>query len=310
MPELTKTNIAALVGFFLLLISIPISTYLAKDSQIFRSRAQSNTPTSTISGTVTKPRPVPTNSPLTDLQKLIQGSGDISPTPTPDEVVNLSFGPTLNLKVTFEGRPADLQSGKIFVGISAGRTTKSPQYIITFSLDIPNSGEFKGLSLAGLDPGSIYTVYIKGAAQIDSSATFTMSPSESVFNNNQPLMLISGDLNEDNTINASDYTIARNLYGTTPSSKDWNERADLNKDGVINSCDLTIITKNIGKTGSSGTWISTPPAATSSATPSATLSTKPNVGGAPLGFGDLLQSSTPSASAEPSSHSSYWIYVP
>lgn len=314
MPELSKTQIITFIGFLLILISIPISTFLAKDSQIFRSRAsQSNTPTSTASGTVTKSRSVPTNSPLTDLQKLIEESGNtsLSPTPTPDEAVNLSFGPTLNFKVTFEGQPTNLQSGKVFVGISSGNTTVSPQYIITFSVDIPDSGEFKGLSLAGLNPRSIYTVYIKGAAQIDSADTFTMSPTTSNLNGNQPIMLISGDLNEDNTVNAADYTIARNLYGSTPSFTNWNERADFNKDGIINNYDLSYIIKNMGKTGSSGTWFSTPAAAT----PSAAVITKPNVGGPPMGFGDLLQLSSPSASVSAesnpaSNHSGYWIYVP
>lgn len=286
MPELTKTHIIALIGFLLILVSIPISTYLVRESQIFRSRAsESSTPsTATVSGTVTKPRPVPSTSPLTDLQKLIEGSDETTPTP---EAVNLSFGPTLNFKVTFEGRPAGKQADKVFVGISGGNTKTSPQYIITFSIDIPDSGEFKGLSLAGLDPGSIYTAYIKGTAQIDASATFAMSPTETNLNNNEPLYLISGDLNEDNVINSSDYTITRLLYGKTSSSAGWNDRADLNKDGLINNYDLAYIIKNTGKIGASGTWISTPAAAT----PSTTLITKPNVGGPPT-------------------NSSYWLYIP
>lgn len=311
MPGLTKTQIIGLAGFLLILISIPFSFSLAKESQIFRSRASESKTTSTttksVDGTVTKPRPVPSSSPLSELQKLLQG-GDINGTtnqtvsPTPTSDISLAFGPTLNLMVSIEGRPANAQSGKVFIGIASNSTTIPPAYILTFTIDMPDSGIFKGISLAGLNPGSVYTAFVKGASQIDTASTFTMSPTATNLNNDQPLTLISGDLNEDNIINSTDYTIARNLYGT------WNERADFNKDGVINNYDLSLISGNMGKTGASGTWISTP----RSSTPSASLITKPNVGGPPTGFGGLILSS--SSSAEQKSDSSptspYWLYVP
>lgn len=310
MPGLTKTQIIGLAGFLLILISIPFSFSLAKESQIFRSWASglktTSTTTQTVSGTVTKPRSVPSSSPLTDLQKALQGINDssssASPPPTPE--VDLAFGPTLNLRVSIEGRPANTQSGKVFIGIASNSTTIPPAYILTFTVDMPDSGIFKGISLAGLNPGSVYTAFVKGASQIDTASTFTMIPTETNLGSGEPLTLISGDLNEDNTINSADYTIARNLYGNTPSSGNWNSRADFNKDNVINNYDLAIITKNMGKTGASGTWISSP----RSSTPSASLNTKPNVGGPPTNFGDLLLSSSPSASTSPTG--GYWIRVP
>ncbi len=321
MPGLTKTQIIGLIGFLLILISIPISFSLAKRSQIFRSRASelktTATTTGTVSGTVTKSREVPASSPLTDLQKLLQGESptpdsttnpSISPTPTSE--VSLAFGPTLNLKVSIEGRPEAKQSDRIFIGI-ASNSTAPPTYILTFTIDMPDSGIFKGISLAGLNPGSQYTAFIKGTSQIDVSSTFTMDPTESNLNNDQPITLISGDLNEDNTINTTDYSLAQNLYGTTSSSSNWNARADFNKDNIINNYDLAIISKNIGKAGASGSWISSPRPSTQSAS----LTTKPGVGGPPTNFGDLLLSSSPSASpTEPSNNtsnsSSYWLRVP
>lgn len=324
MPGLTKTQIIGGVGFLLILVSIPVSFSLAKESQIFRSQASEGKTTSpttrSVNGTVTKPRPVPSSSPLSELQKLLQG-GDtngttdqiVSPTPTPD--VNLAFGPTLNLSVATEGRPENMQSGKVFIGIALNSSTIPPKFILTFTVNMPDSGIFKGISLAGLNPGSVYTAFVKGESQIDTASTFTMSPTESNLGSGEPVILLSGDLNEDNTITAADYTITRNLYGTTTFSNNWNARADFNKDGVINNYDLMYINKNMGKIGASGTWISSP----KSSTPSAALITKPNIGGPPAGeagppasFGDLMQSSSSSAQNESYSSptSSYWLYVP
>lgn len=311
MPNLTRNQIIALVGFFIILISIPISFYLVKQTQTFRSKASSG---KTSTGPVTKPVPVPATNPASDLLKSTQGSESTSSATGSD--MSLAFGPTLNLIISAEGRPAARQANKIFVGLSAGNAQIAPTYILSFTFDVPDSGIYKGISLAGLNPGSIYTAYVKGEAQIDSSSTFTMGPNETNLNDNKPLNLTTGDLNDDNTINAADYSICKGLYGTTSKSSNWNERADFNKDGVVNNYDLAIITKNMGKTGTSGPWISVPKSSTPSATPTATASgglvTKPNVGGPPTNFGDILSASTNSATQqeEPPTHSSYWIFVP
>jgi len=315
MPTLTRNQIIALAGFIIILIAIPISFYLVKQTQIFKSKAAGNT---TANNPVTKTPPV-SGSSNSDLLKAMQGSEGSTSSASLGDTTNLAFGPTLNLTISIEGRPASKQAGKVFVGLSAEGVKTNPTYILTFTIDVPDSGIFKGLSLAGLNPGSNYTAYIKGAAQIDTASNFTMAPTETTLNDNKPIILISGDLNEDNTINAADYSIAKTLYGTTSKSSNWNNRADFNMDGVINNYDLTFITKNMGKIGASGPWISTPQSSSGSATPSAGLINKPNVGGPaspslggpPTDFGSILSTSTNSASVsgEPT-HSPYWILVP
>lgn len=274
----------ALVGFIVILISIPITFTLVKNTQIFKSSAfeqelEEKDSKERIIGALPSPGPkeIPDTSPLSELESLIKNTstassilsptpGSSTPTPTPE--VNLAFGPILNIKVQIEGRPAGKQAGKAFVGLSSGTAKANPSYLLTFTIDFPDSGEFKGLSLAGLNPGSVYTAYVKGAAQIDSASTFTMGATETKLNNGQPLNLVTGDLNEDNTINSADYTLAKSLYGTTKSSSNWNLRADFNLDGVINNLDLSYILKNFGKTGASNTWYSPPPQASGSGTPS------------------------------------------
>lgn len=275
MGNFNKLQLALIIGFIIVLISIPLSLLLIKDSQIFKSQASDAKKTKTskqqvTSKPVTSPQPVPSTSPLSELQKILESSSPGSvPSPTETPAPNLAFGPTLTLKINLEGRPADKNAAKVFIGISAGIATSRPSYILSYTIDFPNTGAFNGISLAGLNPGSNYTAYIKGPAQIVEAITFAMSPTETILYGNEPIQLTSGDLNEDNVINSSDYTIAKNLYGIRSTAANWNPRADFNLDGVINNIDLSYVLKNMGKTGDSGTWISSPPPASSSGTPSA-----------------------------------------
>lgn len=310
MPALSRGQIIALVGFVIMLIAIPISFYLVKQTQIFKSKAAAPAPSGPVTQTPTSQTQGPSAADLLKTGAL--GSSGAQSSPSASE--NLAFGPTMDLTISIEGRPTAKQADKVFVGIAAGSVLVNPTYILTFSIDVPDSGNFKGLSLAGLNPGSNYTAYIKGSATIDTGTTFTMSPTTTVLNQSNPVNLIAGDLNEDNVVNSADYGICMGLYGTTTTSNNWNPRADFNLDGRINSYDLAIITRNIGKTGSSGPWVSTPKVST----PSAQLVTKPNVGGppapiksGPADFGSVLSASTNSASEIPeTSHKGYWIFVP
>jgi hypothetical protein len=264
-----KSQVLIISGFLLTLISIPVSFTLVKDSQIFRSRASEINPTPIAqidSSTLTQ---VPDTSPLEELKKLSDAQ-PLENAPTTDTTPTnfaTSFGPTLSFKVTLEGRPVTKNGGRFFMGIAPGSKTTKPTYLLTFNLDVPDSGVVSGVSLAGLSPGTTYTVYLKGPSQIDAASTFTMTASENALGGGAAIPLISGDLNEDNTINTSDYNLAKAAYGATSSSSKWSPKADINLDGIINNIDLVIINSNQGKTGDSGVWYSPPPVASSSGTP-------------------------------------------
>lgn len=270
-----------LLGIYIFVIlSIPVGAYLASQTQNIKSKAsEGNTK-------VVRNTPKPTTSAA---QELLDNSTNLidlaspNPFPTSEETsepssptIATSFGPTLSLKTTLEGRPANNQTTKLFVGIAAGTLNSNPKFLLSFTVDLGKDGTYNNLSLAGLTPGSQYTALLKGAAQIATSSAFIMSPTITSLNNGETLNLLSGDLNEDNTINAADYTIAQKALGATPSFSNWNENADLNKDGVINAFDLAIVQKNQGQTGASGTWTSPLP---QSATPSASLDSSSAVGG-------------------------------
>lgn len=307
MLELTKIQLIAIASFVLVLISIPLGSILVKNSQIFKSSAQEvrRTPNqqniSSKVATNSASKPVPKSSPLSDLNKLLEmGTGTSSPSSVPTST-GVDFGSTLSAKIAIEGRASDNQAAKVFLGIAAGNPQAKPTYLVSFTVDFPKSGVFSGISLAGLNVGTTYTAYLKGPAQIDSSSTFVMGPSETTLNNNQPLTLLSGDLNEDNIINSTDYALAKNSYGATPGSPKWNERADFNLDGLINNLDIAYVTKNYGKTGASEPWYSTPPA-----TPTASGSATATSSGTPVGS----PSGGYESSDDASNPSGYWMWVP
>lgn len=277
-----------LLGIYIfILLSIPVGSYLVSQYQTFNSSAREQKTTKKVAQVT----PKPTTSPAKTLPNISQTATPVSPEPSPSPsspTIATSYGPTLSLKATLEGRPTGNYATKLFVGIVEGSLISNPKFLLSFTVDLPASGEYSDLSLAGLNPGSVYTALLKGSATIAVSSTFTMSPTVTNLNDSQSLNLLAGDLNEDNVVNSADYAIAKKALGATLNSSNWNTNADLNKDGVINTFDLAIIIKNLGQVGSSGAWTSPIPG---TSTPSASL-TAPPIGGPPNG------------------ESGHWIWIP
>lgn len=253
-----------LVAYIIVILSIPVGTYLISQYQTIRSKAQEPKPTTQ---PVVRITPIPESSASSNLTSLFNLDPTPSPQATSSPTIATSFGPTLSFKITIEGRPKENQAGKVFAGVFEGDLVTNPKFLLTFLVDVPASGEYGNLSIAGLNPGSKYTALLKGRGQIAKATTFIMSPAESKLNGGQALNLVSGDLNEDNIINTADYSIAQKAFNSTPTLPNWNKNADINGDRVVNIFDISIITKNLGQVGDSGVWISPIPTATSSGTP-------------------------------------------
>lgn len=272
-----------LTGYIFLILSIPLGSYFVSNYQTNLKSKASEPKKTTATKIVPSPQPNTKNE-LLDLTKK-QATPKPSPSAEPSSGTTTSFGPTLSLKANLEGRPRDNMAARLFVGIVEGVISINPRFLLSFTIDLPKSGDYANLSLAGLNPGTSYSALLKGSAQIATSSAFLMSPTVTNLNDGKALNMLTGDLNEDNAINSSDYSIVKALLGANSKSKNWNENADFNKDGVINSFDLAIITKNLGKVGASGTWTSPIP---KTATPS----------------GGLTEEATQSATG------GYWIWVP
>lgn len=61
------------------------------------------------------------------------------------------------------------------------------------------------------------------------------------------LLLLAGDINNDNHIGLKDLTLLARAYDTTPDDEHWDPRADLNGNGRVDIADLTILTRNYGE---------------------------------------------------------------
>lgn len=293
-------KLRVLLGIYIFIIlSIPVGAYLATQQQTIKSSAKEQQPKKPI----TKATPSPTTSATQDLLssslKSLESDSKPQPTPSPtpsSPTIATSFGPTLSLKATLEGRPTNNQATKLFVGIVEGVLSTNPKFLLSFTVDLPADGTYGNLSLAGLSAGTKYTALLKGTAQIATSSAFLMSPTVTNLNDGQAINMPTGDLNEDNVINSSDYNIALKTLGATAKSLTWNSLVDFNLDGLINLFDLAIITKNLGQVGASGAWTSPLPKV---ATPSAGLAL-------PAGEAKSL----PVGSAADGSTFGYWLWIP
>ena len=59
---------------------------------------------------------------------------------------------------------------------------------------------------------------------------------------------ITGDVNGDDKVDASDLFDLSKAYGSTPTDPNWNSDCDFNRDDKVDACDLFVLSKKFGKT--------------------------------------------------------------
>lgn len=298
MPKFSVPNLSLSVAervtlgvILLLVVLIPVGSYLASQYTDFIPQASDKKVKTDIP--VSRSVEVPKRSALDDLKEQIkQSASESAESILPaTESASLILGPTLSFKVVLEGRPIDRMATKMFLGIAAGTTvTTNPKYLLSFTINVPDTGVYKDLSIAGLETGQSYTAYLKGQAQIATSSAFTVKPIATDLGN---INLTTGDVNEDNVINTADYNLVKAVLGAVPSSSNWNAIYDFNLDGVINTLDLAIISRHLGTTGQSGVWQSTPKS-----------------GGGASGSAELGSNIGAPEENDPKNGRGYWIWVP
>lgn len=256
---------------------------------------------------ITSPRGIPKTKSLDetaavdDASKVTPASNDLdsSGMSLSNELPDPISGPTLSFQVNYEARPKNDQSGKVFVGFAEGKLPIiNPKFLLSFVVNVAASGTYSKLSLSGLSSGSSYVAYLKGPAQIATASAFTVTPTPT---NLGIMSFLTGDVNEDNVIDTSDYNIVKGLLGQTPATGAWNANNDFNKDNRINTLDLAIISKNLNKTGASGPWISTSPVK-NAATKSAQIKEDNFMGGP--------GNNSPPPNTPPLQRQGHWFWLP
>lgn len=321
LASLTTKHKIILGSLVFLIVIIPLASFVIS----YRFRAQLNSQASnennpTIEDLSLRPiidKPLSKKSLLDELKEDLEASKEADDQGLSTDILTsggttLSLGPTLTFKLNIEGRPkTKQQDSKLFVGLAAGQATTNPQYLLSFTVDASSSGEPKELlPLSGLSSGETYTAYLKGQTTLVAASTFTIKPTTS---NLGIVNLLTGDLNDDNAVTQTDRDILLKSYGAREGSNKWNPLADFNLDGVINTADLAYITKNMNKDGASGPWSSNLPAsATSSATPSGSLSKDDATPSASPQGGPTSPKGYDGAGPRdvPGDQKGYWLWVP
>jgi len=315
MDSLTTKHKVILGTLAFLVVIIPIISFVVS----YRFRAQLNSQASnenspTIQDLSLRPivdNPTPEKTLLDqlkdDLKKDATASSESIQDPGAGTTLNL--GPTLTFNIQKEGRAKTNQAEpKLFVGLASGQSTKNPQYLLSFTVEITAQGAPKEeLSISGLTVGDTYTAYIKGQTTLTAASTFSVKPTAT---NLGTINLLVGDLNDDNVVDSLDRDILMKAFGTREGSEKWNPIADFNADGVINTSDLAFITKNMNKTGSSGPWSSKLPAsATSSATATSSGALLPTPAQPDTGGPEFDPNNGPRDIA-PIKGKGHWIWIP
>ena len=249
MLGLSRGQLIILILTFLLLAASPVLVYfVTKYRADIRSKAAEEQTTDEPS------LPVGPFSTLTDFP--------LPPEKTATESAPTS-GMTLAATIQLQGRPAGNHNGEMFIGIAASEATP-PTYLQTGSARSQADGSVRGFSLTNLFPGRTYVAYIKGPQHLAQSFRFVAASGETTVGEN-PILLLAGDLNADNVVDANDSKIIQDAFGTTPSDARWNMFADINNDKIVNNLDLSFVANNFGKQGAGGAWYSPIPSATASA---------------------------------------------
>ena len=170
-------------------------------------------------------------------QPLPPDGAPLADTPSPGDMVELT------LRVDMEGRPARPHtSWSLWVQTDAYKSGGgAPE-----SLEVGSSamGDVLVPSLAG--QGN-YDIYMKGRHTLRVVAEDILVDEFGKFVDTG-LLLLEGDANNDNVINAADASILASSYWQTDGGTDQ-LMADFNEDGVVNAIDASLIANNYWATG-------------------------------------------------------------
>ncbi len=232
--------------------------------------SQSPTPTNTVSFT-----PVPQNS---DTPTQIPPTNGITNTPTPtSSSPTPTAGPaTGSIAVHFEGidpqnnpKPHSPQRQIILSFYKTQNFANYPDELISIRVSFDPSdpnGSFvnKNIAFLAIPPGSYYILVKSPEGSLReevSSQPIQIVPGTTISLNGQsgPVNLRIGDLNNDNSIDLTDYNIFIDCFGKKMNGPACKKHglsdfakglfADLNDDGEVNGVDYNLLLRNFGESG-------------------------------------------------------------
>lgn len=144
--------------------------------------------------------------------------------------------------MTLQGRSpspssAWIISARLILTLQGSRTPAFDQTVTT-----DNLGRIR---LTGLNPG-VYHLWLKGSHTLAvAQDVVIVSGANSVITS----ILPEGDVNGDNVVNLTDFSILAASFDKQEGSEGYDGRADFNGDGVVNLTDFSLLATNFGQTG-------------------------------------------------------------
>jgi hypothetical protein len=151
------------------------------------------------------------------------------PTPTPTPVPAAS----LNGALTLQGR--NPSSGTVEVRVTIGGNSTNHNVTVT-------NGAF---SLTGLPTGSA-TIRVKHGQSLAVVQVATLNAGANSVNFG---MLRAGDVNNDNAVTLSDFSLLAITFNRTSGQAGYDARADLNGDSAVTLADFSLLASNFNQTG-------------------------------------------------------------
>ncbi|MFL5731609.1 MAG: dockerin type I domain-containing protein, partial [Chloroflexia bacterium] len=150
-------------------------------------------------------------------------------------------GNTLTGHITTQGRPTQpngLQSVPVTLTLRLASGGPDNEYSATtdasgfFTVSVPTTG--------------IYNWRVKGQQTLATAGSVTISPG---LNSQEMGLQLTGDANNDNVVNASDFAILKNSFGKSQGQLGYDARSDFTGDQVVNALDFTLLRGNFGTAG-------------------------------------------------------------
>jgi C1A family cysteine protease len=210
-----------------------------RTSYIAPTPTPTSTPTRTPTATPTStPTPTPTDTPTPTATAT--STPTATPTNTPTYVPQMA---QILGVVALQGRPSTPHPAWITsLEVSfyePGSTTLLYKYQVTTD----QSGQFNLNDI----PPSTYDVRIKGSHTLASiKRDVTLQPGSNTINFGT---LLEGDANDDNCVNAPDFSILRTAFGKSQGQAGYDPRADFNQDGAVNAPDFSLLRTNFSRCG-------------------------------------------------------------
>jgi hypothetical protein len=168
---------------------------------------------------------------------------------------------TLTGHVTWQGRPAQpnpLQQLPLTLILQMGGTRPA------FNLTTDAHGNFS-VALDGLPHGT-YTWWVKGPQYLAGAGTVTLDGTSRTV---EMGVQRAGDVNNDNLVDTTDFSLLRANYGRTCGASGYDARTEFTGDCLVDVTDFTLLRGNFGQAGAA------PPPVLPTSTPTRTATTAP-----------------------------------